>query len=286
MKYLKLFNENFLYDDFYLIKESMEMSSLAKQLVQYLQKNGCKVDLQFSKNSKELLARYTGTGFDGQAKTNVFVNGKREEKQSDKKESDFTIICAIDEKNTWASKLLVRSRTIKKGETDLVNNFIEVTKNFMTRKPLDKKGKPLDKSFSETLSIKSPFGWDLDDYYTKISEVINKYGYFYPVQALFIIEMKEKRSMKGKEEFQQDKDKVMGLKKGKVSDKGTYDLFGSAWLVTGKEEDKKREISLLRANDKTKEVEAVYQGLGGNSEQKAKELANKFANKMGYKVRD
>lgn len=26
MKYLKLFNENFLYDDFYLIKESMEMS--------------------------------------------------------------------------------------------------------------------------------------------------------------------------------------------------------------------------------------------------------------------
>lgn len=308
MKYLELFEmkqikkfEAFLIDreNNLMIKESMEMSSLAKQLVSFLQKKGCQVDFRFSKwntSGKQNLSMYRHSFGDmsGGSKTIVFKNGESSEKSAGKSQSDFTIICEIDEKNPQASKLRVMVRPINSPqEATFVSDFVKYLKDYMNQKPVDKSGKPLGQSFSEVLKIESPFGWDIDNLYPKIMEVIKKDGYFNSglTPILTIRQIIKPKKQEGK--FQQAHDKIEGLKKGEKGKDGNYNMFGSAFMITGKDQDKNRQIGILKVNDENKRL-SWSMGLSDfpsfsddkNVKNKIIDLAKRVSKQMGYEYVD
>lgn len=291
MNHIKLF-ENFM------IKESMEMSSLAKQIVTFLQKNGAQVDLQFSKRGEEKNLNFSrqtlGGGLSGQSpKIMTFKNGEKVEKNSNKSQADFTVFCEINEENPWASKLNIRLRPINNAsEATFVSDFVKNLKNYMNQKPVDKSGKPLGKSFSETLKIESQFGWDLDNVYEKIMGIIKKDGYFSPgMNAILTIKQINTGSGKSSSQFTASHDKIEGLKKGKVDDKGNYKMYGSKWLLTGREEDKKGSygsegVNILNVNEKDKKVKLNVDPADYSKEEETRnkivDLAKRVAKKLGY----
>lgn len=272
MKYLKLFEQ------FELIKESLELASLAKKLVLALKKDGLQVGLQYSNEKTESgIQRWDG-------KQITFTNGKRQDSEkSTGRNDDVTIYCDIrKDKEEW-SQIGITFRYIPNYQAaKFVGNFIKSLENFMKNPQTDKTGKPLDKPLSDVLTIQCPFGWKLGEIETKIGEIIEKQGYFSTLQRIIVIKPKI-TPKKSERELKQDASKVLGLKKGEVESNGKYDLYGSAFLFTGKDEDKKREVALLAANEKTKKVSiSNYLNYEKGQNDKIIQLAKNYAKKMNF----
>jgi hypothetical protein len=264
-----------------LINESLELASLAKRLYATLQKKGLQVGLSYdNKKISSFLQKWDGN-------TLSYKQGKAERTKEDTtgKRDDATIFCDIRKDDESWSKLGIRFRPINNSqESSFVGDFISGLKDFMNSTPKDKSGKPLDKSLSESLTIECPFGWKLDEFETKINEIIKRNGNFYTLEPLVIIKPKFVRK-KHQEEYSRKANAYMGLKRTKTEN-GISHLIGSGFEYSSDKYEKNSELSLIKIDDNKKIVE-ISRGMGQVEDspkiQKLTNIAKKFAKENKYK---
>jgi hypothetical protein len=283
MKHLKKFLEHTAdeYKDYSLIKESLELASLAKRLHFYLKKEGLQVGFQYANNkTSALLLKISGQKI-------LYKPGEKPKttQGTDAKRDDVTIVTDIRKDNESWSSITINFRPLyNTNESSFVGNFIKSLRDFMNTPLKDKAGKPLEKSLSESLSIVCPFGWKLDEFESKINEIIERDRFFHSIAPLLVIKPKVK-VVKGQEEYARKANAYMGLKRSKVDD-GISHLIGSGFEYISDKYEKNRELQLIKIDDNKKIVE-ISRGFGQieNSPkiQKLTNIAKKFAKENKYK---
>lgn len=216
--------------------------------------------------------------------TLLYKQGKAERTsmQGMRKRDNASIFCDIKKGNESWSRLFVMFNYIE--DSSVVGNFISELKKLMQTK-IDNSGKfAIEKSLAESLTIKCPFGWKIDEIEGKIKDIISKYKYFGTSEPVIIITPKT-LPKKNKDEYSNRANAFMGLKRTEVKD-GISKLIGSGFEYISDKYEKTREVDLIKIDDNKKIVE-ISRGFGQveNSPkvQKLTNIAKKFAKENKYK---